>query len=125
MTNFTVTRTGHAPTAAYGDGYGAAYPYDEGYAAAGGHAAEGYGSDAAPVAAPVAEPLYVPRAAYVPALFLGPVLFCGVSWAGNGMTFLTDLGFITLALLCLYFLAVELVRFPQRFGIGALIVYGG
>ena len=50
---------------------------------------------------------------------------CGVSWAGNGIPFLTDLGFIFLAALCSVFLVVEMLRFPRRFGTGGMVIFGG
>ena len=127
MTNFTASRSVPAP--AYGGGYDVVPPYDDGYG--NGHDAgstiaingDDYGQSA-PVQ-PGAEPLYVPRSAYAPLLFIGPVALCGASWAANGVPFITDLGFLFLTIACLWCLGSELVRFPQRFGIGALIVYGG
>lgn len=67
----------------------------------------------------------VRRSVWLPVPFLVPTALCAISWSGNGIPFLTDLGFVTLALLCAVFLVVELTRFPQRFGVGAFVLFGG
>jgi hypothetical protein len=68
---------------------------------------------------------YLKRSAWLPLPFLLPVALCGISWFGGGIQFLTDLGFGALAILCTTFLVVELIRFPQRFGIGGFVLFGG
>ena len=76
-------------------------------------------------AAPEESAWFVKRSVWLPLPFLVPVALCGVSWAANGISFLTDLGFIFLAVLCAVFLVVEMVRFPRRFGTGGMVVFGG
>lgn len=71
------------------------------------------------------QPAYLPRPAYIPVLFVFPLLLCGVSWLAGGVPQLTDAGFILLTLLCLIFLGIELLRFPRRFGIGGILLFGG
>jgi hypothetical protein len=38
---------------------------------------------------------------------------------------LTDVGFVVLTILCLAYLIRELIVFPQRFGVGAMLLFGG
>lgn len=68
---------------------------------------------------------YVGRSPYLPLPFLLPALLTGVSWFFGGTSFLTDAGMVTLTLLCAVCFAVELLRFPQRFGIGGCVLFGG
>jgi hypothetical protein len=76
-------------------------------------------------AAIVAGPTYLPRSSLLPLPFLIPVTICGLSYALNGIQFLTDLGFVLLILLCVTCLVRELMAFPFRFGIGGLIAFTG
>jgi hypothetical protein len=77
-------------------------------------------------AIPEAErPGYIKRSIFMPVPFLIPVALCGISWISGGVSTLTDAGFLTMALLCVGFIINELVRFPRRFGIGGLVVFGG
>jgi len=76
-------------------------------------------------AAPEDSSWFLKRSVWLPLPFLVPVALCGVSWAGNGIPFLTDLGFIFLAALCSVFLVVEMLRFPRRFGTGGMVIFGG
>ena len=57
--------------------------------------------------------------------FLIPVLLCGMSWMAGGIPALSDAGFAVLTTLCIFFLIEEFVRFPRRFGIGGILVFGG
>src|SRR4051812_14818553 len=72
-----------------------------------------------------AQALYKPRSRWAPLAFLFPMLFCAMSWALGGMASLTDVGFISLTIICAWFCIVELIRFPYRNGVGALMLYGG
>lgn len=65
------------------------------------------------------------RSIYSRLLFLLPVLFSGVSYAGGGIAMVTDLAFVTLTILCVIFLCRELLMFPKRQGMGGILIYGG
>jgi hypothetical protein len=67
----------------------------------------------------------IERSRWTPLYFLLPTALCGISWAGNGITFLSDLGMVFLTILCIGCLLNEFLRFPQRFGIGGFVVYAG
>lgn len=58
-------------------------------------------------------------------LFIPPALLCGLSWLTGGSPMLTDMGFLTLTFICGVLFFVELVRFPQRYGLGGMVLYGG
>jgi hypothetical protein len=74
---------------------------------------------------PAYENGYLTRWRYLPLLFLIPTAICGLSWMMNGVSLLTDAGFILLTALCLIFLVREFVAFPRRFGIGGILLFGG
>jgi oligosaccharide repeat unit polymerase len=74
---------------------------------------------------PQAELLFVPRSKNQWWPMLIPLLMCGLSWTMNGMPLLTDAGFAVFAGLCFFYLVMEFVRFPRRFGIGGIVLYGG
>jgi hypothetical protein len=63
------------------------------------------------------------RYSWVP--FLGPLALTGASWAAGGSPTMTDAAWVFLALICLIYVLREMALFPQRFGIGGLILYGG
>src|SRR5215212_605299 len=87
----------------------------------------GYYTDVLPLQYEVA-PVQVgprPRSQWAPLAFLLPLVLCGVSWAGGGVPSLTDLGFVFFTIVCSWFCVIELVKFPQRTGVGALMLYGG
>src|SRR6266568_649455 len=65
------------------------------------------------------------RSRYSWAPFLLPLVLCAVSWSVGGMPALTDAGFLALTVICVWFCIIELVRFPHRNGVGALMLYGG
>jgi hypothetical protein len=65
------------------------------------------------------------RSRYSWAPFLLPLLLTGMSWLLGGMPVLTDAGFLALAAICLTYVIREMLVFPQRFGIGGLILFGG
>src|ERR1700721_1854994 len=69
--------------------------------------------------------VFVPRSHYQWVPFLLPLLLCGVSWLGDGIPALTDMGFSIFTILCFVFLTTEFIRFPRRFGIGGLVLWGG
>src|SRR5687767_2380353 len=74
---------------------------------------------------PAYEQGYLTRWRYLPLLFVMPTAVCGLSWMMNGVSLLTDAGFILLTALCLIFLVREFVAFPRRFGIGGILLFGG
>jgi hypothetical protein len=73
----------------------------------------------------LAQPLTKPRSPWSWTPFLVPLLLTGLSWRIGGMPLLTDTGFLAMALICLIYVIRELIVFPQRFGIGGLVLYGG
>ncbi len=68
---------------------------------------------------------YRPRSKTLPLPFLGPTLLAGVSWVDGGMPALTDTAFAMLTLFCIVYLINEFVKFPRRFGIGGVVLFGG
>jgi hypothetical protein len=60
-----------------------------------------------------------------PLLFGIPVILSGLSYVAGGVPALTDLSFLILAGLCLLFLARELWQFPEKQGMGGLLIFGG
>src|ERR1700728_3062184 len=83
--------------------------------------------ESAPPLAPEAEASIfpLPRSRLLPVPFLIPTLICLVSWLAGGIPLLTDLGFGSLTLICIVYLIVEIVKFPRRFGIGGILLFGG
>jgi hypothetical protein len=75
----------------------------------------------------VAQPdlIFVQRSRLQWAAFLVPAAISLMSWLGGGVPPMTDLAFLIFTLLCGFFLAVEFYRFPRRFGIGGLLLWGG
>jgi hypothetical protein len=57
--------------------------------------------------------------------FVIPTAICMLSWAANGIPSLTDVGFSLLTVALAGCLISEFHRFPVRFGIGGLVLYGG
>lgn len=84
-----------------------------------------YEEPAPPVVETSPELLFVPRSKLLWIPFLIPVGVCGLSYLCGGLPLLTDLGFLILTILCGIFLMLELARFPRRFGIGGLVLFGG
>ena len=72
-----------------------------------------------------ASPRLAERSAIIPVLFSIPVAISALSYAGDGVGFLSDAAFLVLTLLCAWFLAVELATFGKRQGLGAILIYGG
>ncbi len=68
---------------------------------------------------------FVPRSRKQWIVFLAPLMICFMSWQAGGIPTLTDLGFTILSILLGIFLCAEFFRFPVRFGIGGLVLYGG
>jgi hypothetical protein len=68
---------------------------------------------------------YIPRARWLPLPFLAPIAISAVSYVMGGVPFFTDLSFIVLVILCAICCIRELIVFPQRFGLGGLILFGG
>ena len=69
--------------------------------------------------------IFVPRSRMQWVPFLIPLALCGISWMQGGVPTLTDAGFTIFTILCLGFLVMEFYRFPRRFGIGGLVLWGG
>src|SRR5215216_3005332 len=66
-----------------------------------------------------------PRTKWAPMIFLLPLALCAMSWAAGGVALLTDFGFVGFTIVCVSFCVIELIKFPQRNGVGALMLYGG
>jgi hypothetical protein len=83
--------------------------------------------DAVPASAPepAASTFPLRRSKLIPIPFAIPTLICLVSWLAGGIPLMTDMGFVILTLICLVYLIVELVKFPQRYGIGGIVLFGG
>jgi hypothetical protein len=69
--------------------------------------------------------IFIPRSRNQWLAFLAPTALCGISWMSGGTPALTDLGFVLFTCICAVYLTVEFLRFPRRFGIGGLVLYGG
>jgi hypothetical protein len=86
---------------------------------------------AAPVAVASAAPVYGPwaqprkRAKWLPAMFVLPMIFTGISWLSNGVPLLTDFGMVCLLAACIAGLFFEVGAFARRFGIGGMVLFGG
>ena len=103
-------------------------------ATAGGDA-PGTGIDAVPAATGVSEaglivlpadaPPQVYRSALVPIAFAVPVLISGLAYVSGGSQAASDLSFVIITALCAVLLAIELLTFRRRMGIGAVLIYGG
>lgn len=65
------------------------------------------------------------RSAIIPVLFAIPVFLSAISFVGGGLTFLSDLAYLVLTGSCVTLLLVELFKFGERQGIGAILIYGG
>jgi hypothetical protein len=68
---------------------------------------------------------YSPRSRHQWMAFVVPVVLSGLSWMNGGAPFLTDASFLILTCLCIFFLILEFVKFPRRFGLGGILLYGG
>jgi hypothetical protein len=69
--------------------------------------------------------IFLPRSKLLPLPFLIPFTIALMSATMGGVMFLTDLSFIVLIMLCGGCIVRELIVFPQRFGVGGLIAFGG
>jgi hypothetical protein len=69
--------------------------------------------------------IFVPRSPFQFVTFLPALALAGVSWVSDGLPDLTDTAFLMFTILCGFFLTMEFVRFPRRFGIGGMVLYGG
>jgi hypothetical protein len=70
-------------------------------------------------------PLQAPRSIFIPIAFLLPVILSAVSWFSGGLALLSDTSMLIITILCAALLFVELLHFGTRFGIGAIVLYGG
>jgi hypothetical protein len=68
---------------------------------------------------------YLPRSRYMPLAFLPGTLICGLSWLFGGVPRLTDIGFILFSVACFFLLIAEIARFPRRYGVSGIILFGG
>ncbi len=72
-----------------------------------------------------APPSGLPRSRYLPLL---PALFtvlAGISWAAGGIQMLTDVSWVGMLIFCTIYCIRELWVFPQRMGVGGLVLFGG
>jgi hypothetical protein len=83
----------------------------------GGELHEGEAVPAPPAAAPRSKRLWIP--------FLLPLGMCGISYLCGGVQLLSDMGFLSLSIICAVLLVLELLAFPQRMGIGGILLFGG
>jgi hypothetical protein len=74
---------------------------------------------------PAASEFPLRRSKLLPLPFLLPTGVCFVSWLGGGIPSITDFGFVLLAGICVIYLAMEIIRFPRRYGIGGIVLFGG
>src|SRR4051794_39824928 len=63
------------------------------------------------------------RYCWVP--FLMPLALSAVSWMAGGSPMFTDAAWLCITTICIVYVIRELALFPQRWGIGGLILYGG
>jgi len=68
---------------------------------------------------------YIPRSRYQWLPLLLAILCSLMSWLTGGQPILTDFSFVILAGCFFLYLTMEFVRFPQRFGIGGIVLFGG
>lgn len=66
-----------------------------------------------------------PRSPLILLPYLLILLGAAVSWMAGGMGLLTDLCFVLFTGVSATLFLVELVKFPRRFGVGAIILHGG
>ena len=77
-------------------------------------------------AAPPAQLMeWEPRSPAILVPYVMVLIGAAISWMVGGLPRLTDLTFLSFTLVTATFLIIELIKFPRRFGVGALIVYGG
>jgi hypothetical protein len=88
------------------------------------YAIPAYYDEPAPVDAAPRELVFVPRSHYQWLGMVVPFILCTLSWMGNGVPLLTDMGFSIFTLVSAYFLTLEFIRFPRRFGIGGMVFTG-
>jgi hypothetical protein len=74
-----------------------------------------------------AEPIvaWEPRSRLILLPYLFAVLISGASWLSGGVPVLTDIGFFIFTAFTAVFLLVELLKFPRRFGVGAVVLFAG
>jgi len=89
------------------------------------YASDAYLGEYEAAAAPAASDFPLRRSNLLPLPFLLPTAICFVSWIAGGIPLLTDFGFVLLTLICLAYLIGEIVKFPQRYGIGGIVLFGG
>lgn len=76
-----------------------------------------YGMEAA------ADPTRRSPAIILPFAFL--TALAAASWLAGGSGILTDVSFVGLGIFAAIFLIVDLLKFPSRFGIGGIVLFGG
>jgi len=57
--------------------------------------------------------------------FVAAAGLCALSWTLGGVPLITDLGMLVLAGAAAVLFVNELAKFPRRFGIGGLVLFGG
>jgi hypothetical protein len=78
-----------------------------------------------PAAEPVASEFPLRRSNLLPLPFLVPSAICFISWLAGGIPLMTDFGFVILTAICAVYLIGEILKFPKRYGIGGIILFGG
>src|SRR4051794_21934898 len=64
------------------------------------------------------------RSFLMPIAYLPAVAVMAIAWASSSQQ-MTDLGFLLITIVAVLQVVNELWRFPQRFGIGGLVAFGG
>jgi hypothetical protein len=95
-------------------------PVDSAGPAVGAHITEG-----GLIVLPADAPPQVYRSAMIPVAFGLAVAISGLGYIVGGVQVFSDLAFLVVSVTCIYLVAVELVAFGQRLGIGAILIYGG
>jgi hypothetical protein len=65
------------------------------------------------------------RSKMTPLLLIPSVGLSGMAWMAGGLSPLTDLAFLLVTIVCMVLLVRELLMFTQRWGLGAVVLYGG
>jgi len=57
--------------------------------------------------------------------FIPPLALASASWMGGGVANFTDFAFLMMTAICIVLIIRELYMFSERWGLGALVLYGG
>jgi len=89
------------------------------------YTADEYDYAHAPLQYAVAQQADQRNSVLAPVLLLVSLALSFASWMGNGIPMMTDMAFGWMAVICTVTVCRELIYFPARMRIGALILYGG